>query len=163
MTQLLTFQVGDLECAVPFGSVREIVPCTEVAPVTTAPAFVRGLASLRGAPLPVVDLALKLGRPQTELNRFTCLVVADGPYRGTVVTLGLLVHAASRVLDVGPEELLPAPPFAHGARLDHLSAVVRSEGGFVLVLDLGVLFSSDEVRAMVSMEELRQALEGGGR
>jgi len=58
--------LGAARYALPVRSVQEIAPLGEVWPIPEAPSAVRGLAYLRGMPLPVVSLASLLGQPLAE-------------------------------------------------------------------------------------------------
>ena len=57
---LLVRAAGRL-CAVPIAHVVEVMRALPVEPIPGAPSFVPGLAIIRGAPMPVVDLGLLTG------------------------------------------------------------------------------------------------------
>jgi purine-binding chemotaxis protein CheW len=55
--ELISFQIGEQEFCVDITSVREIRGFTAATPVPHAPAYMRGVINLRGAVMPVIDLA----------------------------------------------------------------------------------------------------------
>lgn len=57
---LLVRAAGQL-CAVPLAPISEVLRMPAIRPIAGAPATVRGLAILRGAPTPVIDLGILLG------------------------------------------------------------------------------------------------------
>src|SRR5205814_2136430 len=64
--QYLTFFIRGEEYAVAILRVKEIIEYETVTRVPATPAHVRGVINLRGAVLPVVDLAAKFGHGTTE-------------------------------------------------------------------------------------------------
>ncbi|HSN93026.1 MAG TPA: chemotaxis protein CheW [Anaeromyxobacteraceae bacterium] len=105
LVQLCTFRVGGEDYALDIMRVREIIPPLPVTPVPRAPAFVEGVAHLRGEVLPVVDVRKRFGlpaEPPTRRTRF--LVVVVGRRR-----LALVVDEVCEVLRVRRSELRPAP------------------------------------------------------
>jgi purine-binding chemotaxis protein CheW len=73
--QLILFDVGKEHFAVPLESVTKIERVPKIVPVPRTPAFIRGIASLRGEITPVVDLRLLLARPAGEAAAPCGLVV----------------------------------------------------------------------------------------
>jgi len=105
LAQLCTFRVGGEDYALDIMRVREIIPPLPVTPVPRAPAFVDGVAHLRGEILPVVDVRKRFGLPATPPTRRTrFLVVVVGRRR-----LALVVDEVCEVLRVRRSELRPAP------------------------------------------------------
>lgn len=97
MTGYVTFLMGGREMAGRLVEVREVVRATGVQPLTGARAPVTGLLTLRGHPLPVVDL--RSGAEAGDVGDVLVLVAdQDG-------MLGLAVDHVLAVL--GPDELTP--------------------------------------------------------
>jgi purine-binding chemotaxis protein CheW len=97
MIGYVTFVMGGREMAGLLGDVREVVRATGVQPLVGARAPVTGLLTLRGHPLPVVDL--RSAADAGEVGDVLVLAAdADG-------MLGLAVDHVLAVL--GPDELTP--------------------------------------------------------
>src|ERR1051325_3070712 len=107
--QYLTFFIRDEEYAVEILRVREIIEFERVTHVPTMPAHVRGVINLRGAVLPVIDLATKFGHGDTEATRTNCIVVVETKLRGEMVTVGVVATAVSEVVDIKAAEIEPPP------------------------------------------------------
>jgi purine-binding chemotaxis protein CheW len=67
--QVLVVASAGRACALPIRHVREIMRPLPIEPFKAAPAFVLGVSVIRGATLPVVDLALLLGAERTHSSR----------------------------------------------------------------------------------------------
>lgn len=77
--EILAFHVGEEVYGFDIGDVAEILLPRAVTPLPRTPPFVLGVASLRGAVLPVLDLAGRLGMDRGEPGRSSrILVVRDG-------------------------------------------------------------------------------------
>jgi purine-binding chemotaxis protein CheW len=64
-------------CAVPLAHVIEIMRPLPIESLSGAPAFVSGIAIIRGIPTPIVDLAAVLGTPNEAAVRFVTMRVVD--------------------------------------------------------------------------------------
>jgi purine-binding chemotaxis protein CheW len=81
--------------------VGEIVLPRAIAPLPRTPSYIRGVASLRGTVLPVVDLARRLGLSPTERGRSPrILVLRDGDER-----VGFWVDRVSGVVRFTPGDV----------------------------------------------------------
>jgi purine-binding chemotaxis protein CheW len=123
---VLVARVRGRACALPLGSVVETMRPLPVTPLEGAPAWVRGLAVIRGEPVPVVDLAALLFGPAPDRpTRFVTLRV--GARRVALATdgvVGVRTLAASGA---------PLPPLlAEGAAA--VAAVGRLDDALLLVL-----------------------------
>ena len=88
----LLCRVGDLLCALPLEHVEETMRPMPVEAIAGLPSFVRGLAVVRGAPIPVVDAASLLSGDTSDATRATRFVtVKTGSRR-----IALMVDAAKR-------------------------------------------------------------------
>lgn len=148
--QYLTFRIADEEYAMSILRVREILRYEALTRVPAAPAAVRGVLNLRGAVVPVVDLAARFGLPATEPTARTCIVIvevhSDG---GEQAVMGVVADAVSQVVDLAEADIEDAPSFGTRVRLDYLRGMAKTGGEkFALVLDSDRLLSTDELLAV---------------
>lgn len=100
--QLLSFELDGAPYAVPVDRVREIVRMRSITPVPRVPEEVRGVISLRGEIIQVIDLRRRLGLAPIEATRHTRLIVArDRDGRAAA----MLVDAVREVLRVGADAI----------------------------------------------------------
>jgi len=129
LRQLLTFEVDSTPYAVPVERVREIVRIRPITPIPRVPEEVRGVISLRGEIVEVVDLRRRLNLEPAAPVRSTRIIVVHGE-DGKVA--GILVDAVREVSRVSEEAIRPASGAESGAVE---SLCVRGEE-FVSLIDL---------------------------
>jgi purine-binding chemotaxis protein CheW len=128
--------------------IREIVRSQEVTPLPKAPVLIEGVIDLRGAVVPVIDLARALlGAPAAETRSTRIVVVeVDG------LVLGPRVEAAVDVLSVDATSVDEPPALATQAGYDAVRAVIRRQDAApVLLLSLERLLE-DVYRSALAAE-----------
>ena len=156
-TQYLGFYVAEEEYAIGILRVREILEFDTVTRVPTTPPSIRGVINLRGRVVPVVDLAVKLGLPESPITKRTCVVVVEVDLEGERTVMGVLADAVSQVLDLPASEIEPPPPFGPRVRVDCLLGMGRAGKKFVLLLDIDKLLSTDELAVAAQAAEAAAA------
>jgi len=114
-------------CALPLERVVETLRPLPIEPVAGGPAFVLGLAVIRGAPLPVVDTARLLGAQHERAERFV-VVEVDGR------RIALAVGSVLGVRTVPRGSLHALPPLLLDADTEVIAAVGRLDAELLLVL-----------------------------
>lgn len=142
--QVLSFTLAGCDYGIPILDVKEILQYEPITPVPSVPRWIRGVINLRGAVVPVVDLALKLGQPETSITRRTCVLIVEAGLGGERTVTGVLADAVIEVLDLGADDIEPPPAFGTGIRVDHLTGMAKVGKGFVLLLDADRALSGDE-------------------
>ena len=143
--QYLTFQLGGEMFAVGILNVKEIIEYGHLTEIPMMPAFIRGVINLRGAVVPVIDLAARFGGKTTEVSRRTCIVileVADQDFRSDI---GIMVDAVSEVLEIPASEIEPPPSFGAKIRADFIFGMGKVAGKFVIILNINKVLSVEEI------------------
>jgi len=150
--QYLTFSLGAEMFAIGILRVREILEYGLLTEVPLVPPFIRGVINLRGAVVPVIDLAVRFGRTAGEISKRTCIVIieihcgAEEPQQ-----MGVVVDAVSEVLEIPPSEIEPPPVFGSHIRTDFISGMGKVNGQFVVLLDVERILSLNEVSVLSAM------------
>jgi len=160
--QYLTFRLAGEEYAVEILQAREILRYEEVTRVPTAPPSIRGVLNLRGRVVPVVDLAVKLGLPETPVTGRTCIVIVDVALEGERTVMGVIAEAVSQVVDLRAGDIEPPPPFGPRARVEFLRGMARLDGRFALLLDLDLLLSTEDAAAAAAVAYAEEDGDGDG-
>lgn len=116
----LIFRVGSHRCALPLSEVVEVLRPLPVEALAGAPPGVSGLAIVRGAPIPVVDVAALLG----GAGSWTRFVIARAGER----KIALAVDAVVGIRALEPSVWNELPPLVHEACsnvVDRLAALDR--------------------------------------
>lgn len=146
--QYLAFELGGEHFAMGITSIKEVIQYGKVTGIPLMPDYIRGVINLRGAVVPVVDLSVRFGRPPTEVDRRTCVVVLEVENAGDQVELGVLVDTVSEVLEIGASEIEPAPSFGSSLRSEFIAGVGKVGGNFVILLDVDRVLSIEEMAAL---------------
>jgi purine-binding chemotaxis protein CheW len=151
MQQYRTFLLGGETFALSIQSVKEILQYTAPTSVPMMPECIRGVINLRGSVVPVMDLAVRFGRPASAVGRRTCIVILEMAAEGSVHRFGLLADAASEVLDIAADAIEPVPEF--GVRIDSrfVGGLGKVGGKFVVILEAGQLLALDEMGALPAL------------
>lgn len=146
--EYLTCRVSGDRYGLPLERVREIVGAVPITRVPGAPPALRGLVGHRGNPLPVLDLAVRLGFSETVVGRRSCLVLVEAPCQGAPITVGVLVDGVDRIasVDRGQGAL---PPSLQSLAIEGLcTGFGELDGQLVPLLD---------PEALLRLEALRRA------
>lgn len=146
--QYLTFQLGTEVFAMDVSNVREILEFTTVTKVPGTPDYMRGAINLRGSVVPVVDMRLKFGLPVSEKTVHTCIIVVEVAFEGDTSVIGALVDSVQEVFELEPEQIEPPPKIGTQLRTGFVKGMGKRDDGFIIVLDVDKVFSSDELLAM---------------
>ena len=131
----LIFVTDNLKFGINANSVVEIITNYSITFLPMLPDFVRGIINLRGDMIPILDIRLRLGKPEKE----DCLVVVlnvDG------TQIGLLVDSVDQMLDIPKEDILPTP-VNHTQKLVNGMVSLPDGSGTMMVLDCEELLPHD--------------------
>jgi purine-binding chemotaxis protein CheW len=132
--ELMLFRIAGQEYCIDIQQVREIRGWAAATPLPQAPRFVRGVINLRGAVLPILDLADRLGFGPTEVSARNAIIVV----RMGEGLVGLLVDEVSEIMTAASDALQPTPQMVEG------------EGSFVK----GILVEGDRLITWIMLENV---------
>jgi purine-binding chemotaxis protein CheW len=167
--QYLSFSVADTDYGLPILKVKEILQYEELTWVPGTPLSVRGVLNVRGAVVPVADLAVKFGLPPTTPTKLTCVLVIEAVVEGEPLTFGVLADAVNAVVDLGDDQVEPPPSFGPQVAVSYLVGMGKLDQRFVLLLDIDRVLSAPEMdvaaqlAAAVTVEEPVPAPEVGAQ
>lgn len=126
---LLLCRVGSRVCGLPFAHVIETFRPLPIEPLAGMPAFVRGLSVVRGAAVPVVDVAMLLAAAEDSQPFERFISVRAGKH---VVVLGTgAVIGIRDVRTVAADEL---PPLLEQALAPYVEAIRTLDVELLVVL-----------------------------
>lgn len=147
--QYLTFTLGGEMFAVGILNVKEIIEYGHLTEIPMMPGFIRGVINLRGAVVPVIDLAARFGGQASEVQRRTCIVIVEVVQDDARHDIGIMVDAVSEVLEIQAGDIEPPPSFGAKIRADFIAGMGKVSGKFVIILEIQKVLSVDEM-AMVA-------------
>lgn len=110
--------------------VNEIIPCPALTKLPNRHPNVRGIATLRGAAMTVIDLARAIGERGAADEDDGCLIVTELSRSRQ----GLHVKSVERIVPCSTRDVRP-PPAGSGARA-FITGVTQIDGAIVQVLDI---------------------------
>src|SRR5579864_3043458 len=131
-SQLVTFLLKEEEFGFDIMSVQEIIRLPKMAKVPRTPAYVDGIANLRGVVLPVIDMRTRFGMERAEETDRTRVLVVD--IDG--IKTGLRVDRVKQVTSVLRSEIEQPPAAIRGTSSDYLEGVVKLDNGQRIVMAL---------------------------
>jgi purine-binding chemotaxis protein CheW len=123
-------------CALPLKQVIETLRPLPTAPITGAPAFVMGLAIIRGAPVPVVDLSYLLNATASEPTRLVCVKTERG-------CIALAVDHVQGVRSFASSSLHTLPPLLQCADAQVIAAIGMLDTELLFVMQTARLVPVD--------------------
>jgi purine-binding chemotaxis protein CheW len=148
--QYLTFMLGDEMFAIGILGIKEILEYEGLTEVPMMPACVRGVINMRGAVLPVMDLAARFGQPARAVTKRTCIVIVEVEVDGERQDMGVVVDAVNAVLEIPSSEIEPPPPFGARIRSDFIGGMGKVNGKFVILLNVQQVLSIEEIGALAA-------------
>lgn len=139
--EFISFAIGDEQYGVDIMAVREIKEWSNVTHLPEQPDYLRGVLSLRGAMVPIIDLRCRFGEGLTDATPTHIVIIVQIGDR----QVGLL---ADRVLDIVSYEsdgIQPVPRVAEARQADFLSGLISIEGTMIALIDLPGLLSDAEI------------------
>ena len=141
--ELIAFRVGRQEFCINVMTVREIRGWTVATMLPRAPRYVRGVINLRGAVLPIVDLAVRLGLPSSEPTARNVIIVVQIAQQ----QIGLLVDAVSDILTADEKFIQPAPDVASELVRSFVKGLLPVEGRMISLISLDQVLPAEMLEA----------------
>ena len=110
--------------------VVEIITDHTITRLPRVPHYVRGIINLRGQIIPIIDIRLRLGKPEADEN---CIMVVNVGSD----CIGILVDGVDKMVDVFPNSILPMPTQNPQKLISGMCSL--PDGKTLLILDCGLL------------------------
>jgi purine-binding chemotaxis protein CheW len=139
--ELITFEVSGQLFGLDINAIREIRAWSPVTRVPGVPHYIAGMANLRGAILPVVDLAARLGWERTVASERHAIIVVDIAGQSA----GLIVETVSDLVELDDSALQHPPSLGEGGTGESafIEGLAPIGDRMVLVLALDALGTKD--------------------
>jgi purine-binding chemotaxis protein CheW len=142
--QVVCFKIGKEEYGIDILLVQEILKLPVITRLPKSVNYIMGVFDLRGKVVPVIDLSRRF---RIDINRQT------KPTRAIVVDIGgkqvgLAIDSVSHVVKINSNDIEPPPPVVKGISGRYIVGIAKLERGFVVVLDINQIFSSEEISSL---------------
>ena len=130
---------------------EQIIRMQSYTEVPESPAYLKGVINLRGAIIPLIDLRMKLGKPEVEPTTQTCIIVnkvGDSQF-------GFIVDNVEAAVTFEDEDIKSIPQFQGGrSNKDFLLGIAYHNSKAVLLMDVEKVFSADENEIIFNASDL---------
>lgn len=129
--ELLLFRLGGVQLyGINVFKVREAIPCPALTNMPNAHRVIKGVASIRGKTVSIVDLAESIGRRSVGDTQDKFVILTE--YNRTVQ--GFLVSAVDRIVNISWSDVLP-PPAASGGNT-YMTAITKVDDQLIQIIDV---------------------------
>jgi purine-binding chemotaxis protein CheW len=118
------------------------------------------MINLRGAVVPVVDLASRFGGKPSEVTRRSCIVILELQFDDATQVIGVVVDAVNEVLEIAAADIEPPPSFGAKIRTDFIAGMGKVQERFVIILNVNKVLSAEEMALIGEGGQLAEELAG---
>ena len=147
LNQYLTFWSDGQLFAVGVNEVVQIIQTTKITPLPDFPPYMKGVISLRGEMVPVMDFRMRLGKEETVYDNKTCIIIVSMNER----SFGLIVDAVNNVEKIPEQDVCP-PPKQTKRDVNYLTGIAKHEN-VILILSMDYLLSEEEIGAILNLSD----------
>ncbi|MCB2184509.1 MAG: chemotaxis protein CheW [Desulfobulbaceae bacterium] len=148
----LTFNLGKEQYGLPIIKVKEIIGMMEITSMPQYKEHFKGVINLRDKVIPVIDMRLLFGMPETEATDRTCIIVVEIERNGKVFLCGIIVDSVSDVRNFNGEQIEDAPEIGSSASNKFILGIAKQDGEVKILLDI------DQIIVEEDLEMLRKAI-----
>lgn len=149
-SEFLTFRLGAESYGIEILKVQEIRGYETPTPIANAPAFIKGVISLRGVIVPILDMRVKFQLPMTKYDEFSVVVMLNVASR----IIGMVVDSVSDVVSLAAGEIRAAPEF-DSATFDsrYITGLATIDDSLLILLDIEKLLTAADMALVDSASE----------
>jgi purine-binding chemotaxis protein CheW len=138
LLEVVEFVLGPEHYGIESSRIREIYPLQEFTALPCTPAFVLGLANVRGQILSIINIKKLFDLPEKGLTDLNKVIIV----RDHHMELGILADAILGVRSIALEDLLPSLPTLTGIRAEYLKGITKDS---LVVLDVEKVLADERI------------------
>lgn len=152
VVHLIVFKLGDEEYGIRIEQVKEVTITPEITRMPKTPAFIKGVANIRGDIIAIMDLEERfqirtaIRDEQAPRHTYTLALEAKD------YTIGLIVRDVPQSLTLPVSKLDKTPAFIQDININEnfIEGIGKIDGRLIIVLDILRILSADEVQQLKS-------------
>lgn len=131
--QVVMIGLGDEKFALDAGLVREIIDPVPVTKVAGARAFVPSVINVRGNVIPLADLRIRFGMPQTDNSEDSRIVVFEIEIDNEPVLVGVTADKVYEVTEISQADVQQTPRVGMHWKPEYIRFITKWREEFVIV------------------------------
>jgi purine-binding chemotaxis protein CheW len=150
VVHLIVFKLGDEEYGIRIEQVKEVTITPEITRMPKTPAFIKGVANIRGDIIAIMDLEerfhIRTAHRDEQAPRHTYTLALEAKD----YTIGLIVRDVPQSLTLPVSKLDKTPAFIQDININEnfIEGIGKIEGRLIIVLDILRILSADEVQQL---------------
>lgn len=148
---LIVFRLGTEEYGIRIEQIREVTVTPEITRMPKTPAFIKGIANIRGDIIAIMDLEDRFrikpapGDAGDKSRGSYTLVTESKDY-----TIGLIVKEVPQSLNLPVSRIDKAPAFLQDAKISesYIEGIGKLNERLIIVLDIYKILTSEEVKEL---------------
>lgn len=141
----LLFDLGNESYGIQIAYIIQIVELQKITEIPNMPDYVKGILTIRGQMVPVIDLKTKFGIHETKQGTRNCIIITS---IGTN-SFGLLVDNVSEVKTIPNEAISPPPQLKDMAiEQEYIYGLGKINDEVKILLDVEQLFTEQEIEKL---------------
>lgn len=139
--QFVAFRLGDQGYAFRIERIQEIVILDRITKTPQVPDFVEGVANLRGAIIPIINLRRLFGMTPKPVDSETRTIVVNVGSR----TMGCTVDTVSQVVRIASDAIHSAPDTVTGNGANYIAGFARVDEQLIVILEIDELLEPQKL------------------
>jgi len=136
----LVFTIDKEKYGIEIKYVIEIIGIQNITRIPELDDYIKGIISLRGKIIPVVDVRLRFKKPMVEYDDRTCIIVVDVGE----LTVGLIVDRVSEVVNISEDQIALPPTTSMNTRNKYINGIGKIGEDVRLLLDCNKLLNDEK-------------------
>lgn len=136
----MLFSLGKEEYAVSITQVKEIIQYKEITKLPNTPEYMRGIISLRGKIIPVVDLAMRLELTIPKSSDRRALVIETAGRE-----IGIVVDGVTEVIRIQDSAIDPSP---NATANGYIRGMGKVGTRLLILLDVDKMFGEEDMQEL---------------
>ena len=137
----LTFQLVSEVYGVEIGFIKEIISVLPITSLPQSPAYIKGVISLRGSIIAVIDLRARLHKKEIDYSIRTSIIILNI----FETQIGFIVDEVAEVISIKDDDIVPSPQFKLSGTNSFLKGIGKVGDQVKLILDCEKLLSEQEL------------------
>lgn len=141
ISKVIVFDLKGQQYGVDIKQIRSIEKLQNITTVPNTSKFIKGVINLRGEVIAIIDLRERLHIDVADITEETRVLIVNMDE----VQVGLIVDAATEVLDIDPATIDPAPKVVGDVDITFVNGVAKLDERLLILLDLERVLNFKEI------------------
>jgi purine-binding chemotaxis protein CheW len=146
--QIVVFKIGEEEYGLHIDQIKEVVITPFITKMPESPAYIKGVANIRGNVIAILDLNKKFGFEEVKLNEgksFT-LVIDNDDYK-----MGIIVKEVPNTLSISSSNVESTGfVWDNNGEQSYIKGIVKLEKRLIIMIDILKVIQEKELQTLFS-------------